>query len=190
MDTVDLLASKRNNEVYATIYDKLVKESSTSERFKEKLSGKVYEDNVDAVRFLLNCYEEKFFTKEKNFDLWRRDDKNKYVLTIEHVFPEGEKIPECWVNMIAGGDKDLAKSYQDTFVHTIGNLTLTGFNSNLSNKDFVIKKNFTDSNQLPAGYNNGFKLNETIFCEEIWTVDRIQARTNALVDFFMKEFAF
>lgn len=190
MDTVDLLASKKNNEVYTTIYDKLVKESSTPERFKEKLSGKVYEDNVDAVRFLLNYYEEKFFTKEKNSDLWRRDDKNKYVLTIEHVFPEGEKIPECWINMIAGGDKDLAKRYQDTFVHTIGNLTLTGFNSNLSNKDFVIKKNFTDSNQLPAGYNNGFKLNETIFCEEAWTVDRIQARTNALVDFFMKEFAF
>ena len=92
--------------------------------------------------------------------------------------------------MIADGDKTLAKKYQEEFVHTFGNLTLTGFNSNLSNKAFKIKKNYTDGNQLPAGYNNGFKLNELVFKEDEWTIEKIQNRTKDLVKFFLETFDF
>lgn len=190
MDTVDLLESKTGMEVYDIVSNKLKKESSSIERFEEKLNGKIYDENVDAVRFLLNSYEERFLTKERNIDLWKRDDKNKYVFTIEHIFPEGENIPDCWVDMIADGDKTLAKKYQEEFVHTFGNLTLTGFNSNLSNKAFKIKKNYTDGNQLPAGYNNGFKLNELVFKEDEWTIEKIQNRTKDLVKFFLETFDF
>ena len=71
--------------------------------------------------------------KEKYTNLWSRDKSNKYIWTIEHIFPEGDNIPQDWINMIANGDKALAYDYLDRFVHTFGNLTITGYNQNLSN---------------------------------------------------------
>ena len=65
-------------------------------------------DNPDATRFLLCYYEDKFKTNEIYTNLWSRDKSNKYVWTIEHIFPEGENIPTDWIDMIANGDKDLA----------------------------------------------------------------------------------
>jgi len=42
--------------------------------------------------------------------------------------------------MIANGDEKLAYEYLNDYVHTLGNLTITGYNSNLSNFDFEKKK--------------------------------------------------
>lgn len=42
--------------------------------------------------------------------------------------------------MIADGNEDLAYEYLNKYVHTLGNLTITGYNSNLSNYDFEKKK--------------------------------------------------
>lgn len=188
METVDKISGKKAVDVYNTIHEKLVSESSTDEIFDVKLRGKIYEENVDAVRFLLCYYEESFFTKENKRNLWERDDKKKYIFTIEHVFPEGENIPKHWVDMIAGGDKDLADQYYDKYVHTLGNLTLTGFNSNLSNKPFEEKKNLKDKNGHEAGYKNGLKLNDDIVSRQSWSVEYIADRTSKLVDFYKMKF--
>ena len=42
--------------------------------------------------------------------------------------------------MIADGNEELAYEYLNKYVHTLGNLTITGYNSNLSNYDFEKKK--------------------------------------------------
>ena len=52
---------------------------------------------------------------------------------VEHILPQGENIPIEWVEMIANGDKDLANQIRKEYVHKLGNLTLTGYNSNLGN---------------------------------------------------------
>lgn len=36
-------------------------------------------------------YEVQHTTKEIYTDLWSRDNSNKYIWTIEHIFPEGQK---------------------------------------------------------------------------------------------------
>ena len=50
--------------------------------------------------------------------------------------------------MIANGDKDLAKDLRDKYVHTMGNLTLSGYNQRLSNLSFEIKRDRKDKKAI------------------------------------------
>ncbi len=151
--------------------------------FKERLLGDMYEMNIDATRFILSKIEEsKSSTKEIHTDFWQRDNSNKLVWTIEHIFPEGNNIPKSWVEMIAKGDKNEAMLLQDTWVHKIGNLTLTGFNSQLSNYDFEKKRDRKDRQGKNIGYKNKLFLNESLYKKDSWTIEDIKHRTNELVD--------
>ncbi len=146
----------------------------------------MYIQNTDMTRFLL-CYlarkDEK--SKENTRDFWALDEKHKkYIWTIEHIFPEGENIPDCWVKMIANGDSELAKKHQTDYVHKLGNLTMTGYNSELSNDDFSTKKTRKKGDEN-IGYNNGLKLNEYVFSQTEWTIDNITKRTEQLVNEIM-----
>lgn len=169
------------NAVYNVIKNKLISVSASDEAFKRKLRGPVYDDNDMATRFILCYMESKHQTKEIYTDLWSRDKSNKYIWTIEHVFPEGQNIPQEWINMIANGNKELAYEYLNNYVHTLGNLTITGYNSNLSNFDFEKKMNRKNNDGKDVGYKNGLHLNEDIVGQETWTVDKIKARTDKLV---------
>ena len=188
MDLVSLISDKHGNDIYDVIVDNLKANSSSDEIFEAKLRGQVYLDNPDATRFLLCYYEDKFKTNEIYTDLWSRDKSNKYIWTIEHIFPEGENIPEDWIDMIANGDKNLAIEYLNNYAHTLGNLTITGYNQNLSNLSFEKKKNRVNKDGNYIGYRNGLKLNEDIVEKDSWHVEDIKERTNKLVNFFMKEF--
>lgn len=90
--------------------------------------------------------------------------------------------------MIANGDKNLAIEYLNNYVHTLGNLTITGYNQNLSNLSFEKKKNRVNKDGNYIGYKNGLKLNDDVVSKDAWHIEDIKERTNRLVDFFMKEF--
>lgn len=63
------------------------------------------------------------------------------TLSIEHIMPQ--TLTEQWQDYL-GDDWEVT---HDLFLHTLGNLTLTGYNSELSNYDFDTKRNyFLDSN--------------------------------------------
>lgn len=189
MDTISSVFNKQSTGVINEIKNILRKKSSTDELFKEKLNGPLYEINPEATRFMLCYYEEKYNTTREHYtDLWKRDDKSKYIWTIEHIFPEGKNIPQYWIDMIADGNKELANKYLDEYVHTIGNLTITGYNQSLRNFDFDKKKNRTDKDGRYIGYKNGLKLNEDVVNENAWTIDKIKNRTNKLVEIFEKDF--
>lgn len=188
MDLVALIKDKQGTEIYDLIINNLKANSSSDEIFEIKLKGSIYLDNPDATRFLLCYYEDKFKTNEIYTNLWSRDNSNKYIWTIEHIFPEGENIPTEWVNMIANGDKNLAIEYLNNYVHTLGNLTITGYNQNLSNLSFEKKKNRVNKDGNYIGYKNGLKLNDDVVSKDAWHIEDIKERTNRLVDFFMKEF--
>lgn len=69
-------------------------------------------------------------------------------LTIEHIMPQ--KLSEWWKSYY-GDDWD---SNQELYVHTIGNLTLTAYNQELSNSDFYAKKKYYAESHI--GLNNYF----------------------------------
>ncbi|MBF0376291.1 MAG: DUF262 domain-containing protein [Desulfamplus sp.] len=87
-------------------------------------------------------------------------------LTIEHVMPQ--TLSEWWQNHIG-------EDWEDThefFLHTIGNLTLTAYNSELSNDDFTSKKKTYDDSHL--------ELNRYFFPIASWTRTEIERRAEAL----------
>lgn len=138
-------------------------------------------------------------------DLWQRNPNNEtFVWTIEHVFPEGENIPQTWVDMIAAGDKDKAQEIQVEVVHLLGNLTLSAYNSSLSNRSFSNKQDLStrkiEKQELKIGYKNGLSLNNLYFdlagvkqslsTIDNWTKDSIVARTEKMVEKLIEIFKF
>ena len=179
------------DEIYGHIYSVLVAKSASDDLFKEKLQGDIYEDNVGITRFLLCALAECYMTKETYKDLWAQTEqgsngKKIYEWTIEHIFPEGENIPADWVTMIADGDMVLAQSRREEYVHKLGNLTITGYNSKLSNMSFIRKRDRKDENGNFIGYKNGLGINAEIAQKDKWTIADIEVRTRALTDRFLE----
>lgn len=173
--------------------------------FKKNLNDKMYVNNVGMTRYLLWKLDNITHTREYSPDLWLRNPNNEtFVWTIEHIFPEGTNIPITWIDMIANGDKAKAEEIQAEFVHTLGNLTLSAYNSSLSNRSFVDKQNLTTkkvvNSDLKIGYKNGLSLNNLQFeldsvkyslaTIENWTLDAIKARTKTIVDTLIEIFKF
>ncbi len=89
------------------------------------MNFKCYGKASDLCRFVLETLEDSFHHKEPV------DKKN---LTIEHIMPQNLS-PE-WEKML--GEDFQKKHYK--YLHTLGNLTLTGYNTELGNKPYGEKK--------------------------------------------------
>ncbi|WP_245788118.1 GmrSD restriction endonuclease domain-containing protein [Amycolatopsis marina] len=100
-------------------------------------------------------------------------------LTIEHVLPQ--TITPEWRDTLS---EDLEPGEEfgqvhEALVHTLGNLTLTGYNAKLSNSSFEIKRQ-----QLAA---SGVFMNQEIAREERWGRPQIHARADALAERVIEE---
>jgi uncharacterized protein with ParB-like and HNH nuclease domain len=87
-------------------------------------------------------------------------------LTIEHVMPQ--TLSEWWQTHLSNGWEET----HDFFLHTIGNLTLTAYNSEMSNDDFITKKKIYAESHLELN-----KYFSSIFS---WGSSEIEARGDAL----------
>lgn len=126
---------------------------------KEMVAKDVY--NFRSRNYLLNKLE-----NEGRKELVNTDD-----YTIEHVMPQNESLSNEWKVML--GEK--WKEIHQTYLHTIGNLTLTGYNSELSNKPFEIKKT------MEGGFNDSpIRLNSFLRNTNIWNEETILKRANQL----------
>jgi hypothetical protein len=176
----------------------------TIETFKESLGDNIFYHNEGMARYLLAKLDETSHTREYKPDLWARNEKGLFVWTVEHIFPQGKNIPKDWVEMIGFGDKEKAESIQEKMVHSLGNLTLSGYNSKLSNYSFSKKQSRSDANifgnKIKIGYQNGMAINNiefkikgrkfTIANAPEWKKESIQSRNEVMVDMILKLFAF
>lgn len=177
---IDKICTLRGDAIPLSIAEQLADVSATDEEFQKKLKGSIYDENVGVTRFILCKLAEQGMTKETWVDLWGKDNKQS-VWTIEHIFPQGKKIPSPWIDMIANGDKEKATVIQQTHVHKLGNLTISGYNSELGNKNFLEKRDRTDAKERPVGFKNGLNLNEDLANATTWSVEQIDERTEKLV---------
>lgn len=171
------------------IKKRLVDVSASDASFKERLEGPIYDVNPDMTRYILTVIASPSVTKEMK-PLWERYASGNYVWTIEHIFPQGKNIPDEWVKMVADGDMSKAIEVQEKQVHTLGNLTITGYNSKLSNMPFVTKRDRKDVYGANVGYRNGLNLNDELVNTDTWTGEQIQERTDKLVGLTLKAFDF
>ena len=107
-------------------------------------------------------------------DRLENDSKEKIdtsSFTIEHVLPQNENLPTSWRDMLG----DDWKSIQETWLHRLGNLTLTGYNTEYSDRAFNEKKS------MAKGFNDSpLRLNRFIREQAEWTATEIEARGKAL----------
>lgn len=171
------------------IKKRLVDVSASDASFRECLEGPIYDVNPDMTRYILTVIASPSVTKEMK-PLWERYASGNYVWTIEHIFPQGKNIPDEWVKMVADGDMSKATEVQEKQVHTLGNLTITGYNSKMSNMPFVTKRDRKDVYGANVGYRNGLNLNDELINTDTWTSEQIQERTDRLVGLTLKAFDF
>ena len=92
-------------------------------------------------------------------------------LTIEHVLPQTKNLSTAWQQMLG----ENWQADRDRYLHTLGNLTLTGYNSELGDKPFAEKKEL-----LSEVHTKVVKLYETIKCCDEWNAATIEARADVL----------
>jgi hypothetical protein len=78
--------------------------------------------------------------------------------------------------------EDLANQIRKEYVHKLGNLTLTGYNSNLGNLSLSKKQDRKNNEGKYIGYKNGLILNNSIMDTTNWSKEKIEDRTNYLVE--------
>lgn len=181
MDIAENILPLKGGDIYSYIVKELSAVSANDETFEKHLSGKIYEENKSVCRYVLCAIEETNMTRETQVDLWAMQGK-QYIWTIEHIFPQGENIPNGWIDMIANGDTDLAEQHRQNYVHKLGNLTISGYNSALGNKSFIDKRDREDKQGRPVGYKNGLFLNTELAKADTWSIENIKNRTQVVVD--------
>lgn len=121
-----------------------------------------------------------------------------YKWTIEHILPDG-RLNEDWIQSLGNGDQLKAEDIQETYKNKLGKLTLTPYNSEMSNSSFIIKRDYNPSGSEFEGLRSGLFLNESIVdsdkgedigSKKKWTAVDINRRTNILSDLTIKLYAF
>lgn len=128
------------------------------DEFKEALFRyRAYAQPLERCKFLLESIEEHQGHKEP---------ATFATATIEHIMPQ--TLNEQWAAMLGADAEEIHEKWLDL----LGNLTLTGYNSELSNYAFDKKKGlFSDSH---------FAISKWIATREKWTEDELRERTEVL----------
>jgi uncharacterized protein with ParB-like and HNH nuclease domain/predicted transport protein len=103
----------------------------------------------------------------------RKERVRRDKLSIEHILPQNENLSPQWQTELGPEWRRIQK----TWLHTLGNLTLTGYNSEYSDKTFREKRD------MEGGFSDSpLRLNKGLGTLEYWNEKTIQARATRLAD--------
>lgn len=109
--------------------------------------------------------------KLENYD--RKEPVKVEDYTIEHILPQNEDLSPAWRQELGERWREVQKQY----LHTVGNLTLTGYNSELSDRPFHEKRD------MKGGFRDSpIRLNRGLANREHWNEDEIRERADELAD--------
>ena len=166
--------------------------NKTFASFSKSIKKEKYLESVKAYFNLMTSYrrfpnDEEFVTELKYKDLYnfrnrtywlrrlenydRKERVNVSEYTIEHILPQNTNLNQDWVQAL-GPDW---QKIQQKYVHTIGNLTLTGYNAEYSDKFF------TDKRDMKGGFKESpLKLNRGLANLDTWNEEKILQRAESL----------
>lgn len=157
-----------NSVIKAFVFKSSYKRFPSDYEVREKLQTKdIYHFRLR--KYLLEALEN-YYHKEPI-------DLNTANYTIEHIMPQNIEHNLSWQQMLGEDWQEVHSLY----LHTLGNLTITGYNAEMSNKSFVEKVNGK------SGFKHShLKLSESIAQSDVWNKKAIQRRTNILTDIILK----
>jgi hypothetical protein len=166
--------------------------NKTFATFKNSVRNDDYMNSVRAYFVLLQTYkefpdDEKFAAafvtrdiynmRQRNFILRHLEEhENKVAInienfTIEHIMPQNSKMSAEWQAELGSDWKEIQKKY----LHTIGNLTLTAYNSEMSDHSFMEKMD------MDGGFKqSALRLNKYVVMQTEWKEAQIQERAKHL----------
>ena len=168
--------------------------NKTFATLKNEINVDDYINSIKAFFILKDDYkifpnDEKFSSALKVKDIYHMRIRN-YILsslenfnnkapinienyTIEHIMPQTKNLSNVW-------KKELGKNYetvQKKYLHTIGNLTLTAYNSEMSNKSFSEKM------EMNGGFKeSALRLNSYVVKQNEWNEKIIKESASILVE--------
>ncbi len=109
-------------------------------------------------------------------------DMRKKDATIEHIMPQ--TLNGEWKAMLGDNYEEI----QEKYLHTFANLTLTGINSELSNKPFEMKRDGKAiGDEIYPGYKNSkYRLTRKVTDCEKWTESELLQRSQDIVATFLR----
>lgn len=176
------VASNSLRGLYKTLYTRVFNRPENKEHY------------VDALISFLNQLttrdafigDEYFIQSLKQNNLYRKNALCKFLLsevenqgkerivtdnlTIEHIMPQNKNLSSAWQAMLG----DNWKADRERLLHTLGNLTLTGYNSELGDKPFEEKKELFEQNT------HAIRLYSDIKDCDYWNASTIEARADKL----------
>jgi uncharacterized protein with ParB-like and HNH nuclease domain/predicted transport protein len=122
------------------------------------------------VKDLYNFRSRSYWLRRlENHDRKERVPVDEY--TIEHILPQNEHLSVQWKADVGPEWERIRK----TWLHTLGNLTLTGYNPELSDRPF------TEKRDMKGGFaESPLRMNEGLRNLDRWTEDTIRGRAAAL----------
>lgn len=107
----------------------------------------------------------------ENYDT--KEPANVAGFTVEHIMPQNPNLPKEW-------REDLGEAWwsiHDKYLHTIGNLTLTGYNAEYGDRPFAEKRD------MPHGFKqSSLRLNADLRDLEKWDEVQIRKRADRLAN--------
>lgn len=145
--------------------------------FKLALSEKqVYQMRGKYKAYLFERFENYGTIETK--DVYTHLDNNIY--TIEHIMPQ--HLTPAWNESLG----ENAAEIHSTWLHRLANLTLTGYNPNLSNNTFAEKRDAKE-----GGYKaSGLKMNQKIATKQKWGLDELRERNDEMLELAMEIWAY
>ena len=136
------------------------------------------------------------FSIKQNKDTLDDYENGKPIWTLEHILPQNSNLKNAWKEMISPDNVDYAEILQKENMHRIGNITLTGYNSELSDSEFIEKRDYKPKeSQEYTGLRTKLFINHSIFLDSksqslktSWTIKDINSRTKLLSDLVLKVF--
>jgi len=177
------------NKIFMTLYDKvdksnyyqslefaLIKKGGTGKFPNNREFSEIFmEKDLYNIQSRNRTYMLEMLENFNNKETVVIDDNQD--ITIEHIFPQ--KPDDKWTEYL---DDDEMQNISEKYLHTIGNLTLTGYNIKLSNKYFIDKRDMKE-----IGYKDSrLWLNKYLASVDKWDVMEIKKRAQIICDRALK----
>ena len=170
------------NKTFARMYSEIDNTNHLESYKKVLLSKGNYQRMPNNWEFASNFRQRDIYNlRSKNrdyifdkFENWGSKEKcNIENCTIEHIMPQNPNLSIEWQKELGDNWKEIQKTY----LHTIGNLTLTAYNPELSDKPFAVKRD------MEGGFkDSAIRLNIYLQDLEHWNETEIKNRTERFID--------
>lgn len=177
--------------LYKTLYSRVfAKEENKAHYYDSIVSFMLQMTSKDAIPS-----DSDFVQSLKDGNLYRKNALCKYLLatienqgkeklvtdnlTIEHIMPQNKNLSTAWQKMLG----DDWETVRERYLHTLGNLTLTGYNSELGDRPFHEKQDL-----LEEAVTHITVLYSDVKDKTAWNADTIEARAKRLTGLILKLF--